>query len=316
LTFSVEATDNDGEDIKPTITLNGKDVKFDSADEITVKLKEGENTIVIEAVDEDGRKTTRSHTVTYVVDDGGEEIEVEPPYLDASEIVTNKVDGNTLKFTIESYDVDGDELKPTIIHNGKEVKYTYPNVTIELVEGDNDINVYVEDKYGGKVTKSYYIDHESETEGDGEIEDMDPPEVEIIGFEEKNITKDGQLTFTVNAKDGKGRDIVPEVTHNEKEVKPDKNGKYTVTLIEGSNEVKVNVVDALGQFRSSTAHIDYEPVSSGGEEVNTLPTIYVNGLDEGNIENSTGKINFTATAKDSNGKTLPVKVTFQNAFES
>ncbi|SFK17965.1 S-layer homology domain-containing protein [Halobacillus dabanensis] len=65
VTFTVEATDNEDEEVTPVVTLGEEEVEANEDGSYTVELEEGENTVTVTAVDEAGNEATEEYTVTY-----------------------------------------------------------------------------------------------------------------------------------------------------------------------------------------------------------------------------------------------------------
>ncbi|MEI3605538.1 DUF4430 domain-containing protein [Pseudogracilibacillus sp. SE30717A] len=69
LRLTVSAEDYMFNPLRPLIELNGKQIEQKKDGQYEIELKKGANKIVIRAIDEDGRETTKSFLVTYMAND-------------------------------------------------------------------------------------------------------------------------------------------------------------------------------------------------------------------------------------------------------
>ncbi|MFD3157696.1 prenyltransferase/squalene oxidase repeat-containing protein [Haloimpatiens sp. FM7330] len=139
LKFKVSANDNVDGKVDVTVKLNDEIVKENNG-EYTVTLKEGENSIKIEAIDKAGNKAEKTYKVTYK--------KLPKITLDKTLVDLKVGQSVSLKATIESKDVSNDDLiwssndeeVASVDKNGKVTakKQGTAKITVNIKNGDED----------------------------------------------------------------------------------------------------------------------------------------------------------------------------------
>lgn len=81
------------------------------------------------------------------------------------------------------------------------------------------------------------------------IKEKADPELKVEGLTDGKTVNAASLTFSVTATDFKNNDIEPTVTLNEKEIKQEENGTYTVSLKNGENIIEVIARDGSREVK-------------------------------------------------------------------
>jgi len=265
LTFKAFAyfnEDGDIHDLPLSVKCSDKQVAPSETDTYRLKLKSGENKIVLSASYK-GHKETETYTVTYN----------EPADL---YIATNLEDGMTvykshLQFYASPYGQGSEDARLTSKLRGKTLtpsktdtdNNTY-HYSVELNEGYNDISLRAKDPDGRERIDVYHIRYVPD---DGNV-----PTLKDINVSEGKSIKGYQFTLQVWAEDYQGNLIY----YNGLSVRLNRNvvkdrgvsGSYTeydLYLKKGSNKLDIRIEDRDGRICDYTYNIQCLPPGPGGE---------------------------------------------------
>lgn len=144
LTETVKIKVEDKNDRYPTVTINGEEVRINYYNEYKkdIQLKEGDNEIIIKAVNSDGVESVVTKNI---------KVEIHGPSIVAD--VPSTTNKNSIR--VIAVVTDKTDSNPSVTINNREVRKTYSDryeKDIELVKGQNTITIEATNKYG-KTTK-------------------------------------------------------------------------------------------------------------------------------------------------------------------
>src|SRR5699024_1874943 len=128
ISFTAHAEDDEGNEIKPEVTHNNNKVKADD-DRYSLELKEGENIIIVKAINEEGVISQKKYTITYNEPEEDEEENDDNNDSDDNDSEENEEDNNT-----EGGDSEDDSNKE------EENQYNKESEDKELQENEEDNN--------------------------------------------------------------------------------------------------------------------------------------------------------------------------------
>ncbi|WP_125153167.1 DUF4430 domain-containing protein [Clostridium rectalis] len=148
ITFTVTAKNNKGEKITPIVKCNnelltGKDDSYKAV------LKEGENTLIIKAVDEDGNVVEK--TIKIICDTQDKNL----PEIKLKGIESGVTDKKEVLFTVEAIDKKDGKLEPIVKLNDKVISKENGKYKVILKDGLNTI--YIEATNSSKNTVTEVI---------------------------------------------------------------------------------------------------------------------------------------------------------------
>ncbi|MBP1865082.1 hypothetical protein BD780_000545 [Clostridium tetanomorphum] len=153
LSFKVEVTDNVDNDIVPIVKLNGEFITGIDG-EYKVELKDGENIIEIEAVDEAGNKVNESYKIIKTE----EKEDTEVPKIEVIGLTDDvKVTSPELSFKVKVTDNVDEDIVVVVKFNGEIITGNNGDYKVKLKDGDNTIEIEAVDKAGNKSSDSYGI---------------------------------------------------------------------------------------------------------------------------------------------------------------
>src|SRR5699024_3197573 len=94
ISFTAHAEDDEGNEIKPEVTHNNNKVKADD-DRYSLELKEGENIIIVKAINEEGVISQKKYTITYNEPEEDEEENDDNNDSDDNDSEENEEDNNS-----------------------------------------------------------------------------------------------------------------------------------------------------------------------------------------------------------------------------
>ena len=247
------------------LEYDGKQVELDENNSYTIKeITAGEHTLVGVAWNAAGIVSSAGYTIT---------IEPKPEQIITIEAITEKSEiylGETARLTVNVNGGDGTE-KIYVDVNGKQLSsdtnvYEYTPDSV----GEYIFNVTVETVSGASKTLSLSVNVVNKA--DIPEQDTSAPTVEVSL--DKDIYYEGDdIIITVNAEDNVGvANIV--VTVNEKEISPEKSGKYIIkNAALGTYKIKATAYDAAGNSAWTSVSV---PVNNKGSEPADKLTLEVN----------------------------------------
>ncbi len=176
LDFRATAID-ESEPARLTVEVNGELASGDEQGNYSVILKEGSNKVILKAYS--GSDTLiAEYKIAYVKPIGQEESNVEEE-KDAPLIVTDLVDGLTIKGTIKTFNVfpvdhEGNRIRGknvSVTANGAGVPFIWDDSTktsykLKLREGKNEVVVRAWDSEGRTATETFYVHATAVAEGE------------------------------------------------------------------------------------------------------------------------------------------------------
>ncbi len=221
--------------------MNDKEVKADAAGSFSavVPLEAGENKLTVRVKDAGGKEASRELFVT-------RQAKVYPPPsvsvtspAEPKETVPYETDKVTVKGAIS-----GGEGISKLTVNEKEVKADGSggfSTDVPLETGENRVVVRVKDAGGKDASRELFVTRLAKVYPPPSLNMTSPSESkQIVPFETGHLNVKGAVS---------GGEGIPKVTVNEKEVKTDSGGVFSITfpLIVGDNRIAVKVGDAAGR---------------------------------------------------------------------
>jgi len=229
-------------------------------------LSEGENEIKVGVTYlDDDKEGTFTVTKTYIVNFKKDTIHIQ------SDLKDNHVVYRYTLIFYASAKLGSDEAPVKVTLNSDEIeKNKRKQYKVELTEGKNKI--VIESEYKGKqAKKEFTINYQK-------------PQLDIETSLKDQTVDEAAFTFSAKAFDDNQR-IGLAIEHNNKIIKENDEGKYTVTLSEGKNKFELTAAKS-GVSHNETYEVIYNPKANGGEEEEDednkyAPTIEVPDLEDG-----------------------------------
>jgi uncharacterized protein YfaP (DUF2135 family) len=242
----------------------------------TLTLVEGENTIVLRAVDSFGNDAQTSSTTTVDLDTDAPSVTLSAPSTsnDATVTVTGTVTDESAVSTAELI-VNGNSQTLSLASDG-----SY-SVSVTLAEGENTIEVSATDEFGNTGTAS------TTTTVDSTI-----PSLSLSAPSETN---DATVEVTGTATDTNGVATAELIVNgNSQTLSLDSNGDFSVTvsLQEGSNTVSLRAVDSFNNENTAQTTVTYTPLDDLAVSVSPLenPTADTIVAVSGSVQNAAGDL--------------------------
>ncbi len=177
-TLDFYAIAKDGsEQVGLTVEVNGELASDSDKGSYSINLQEGKNTIALKAYN-DGDALIQEYEVSYVKPTGSEESEVEED-KDAPSLVTDLVDGTTIRGTIKTFNVwpvdhEGNRIRGgnvIVTVNGVGIPFIWDDSTktsykLNLQDGKNEVIITVTDKEGRTITETFFVHATKVAEGE------------------------------------------------------------------------------------------------------------------------------------------------------
>lgn len=156
------------------------------------------------------------------------------------------VDGATILVDNESYSKDGSKVQTD--KDGKAtLTLNKPGTYTLSAEREND-------QGEANITRPYA----EVTVLEAPPADTAEPSIRVKGLDDGETVTNPELSFEVNVTDDVDSEIVPSVKVNHKEIKPQNDNTYSVTLSEGKNHIAVSATDQAGNTAVKDYNIFYQ----------------------------------------------------------
>ncbi|MCR4437227.1 MAG: S-layer homology domain-containing protein [Eubacteriales bacterium] len=297
LEFTVEISDEAGEDLIPIVKLNGNMLTAaDDGISYSCVLIQGENTITIEADDAAGNRAGQTFTVVY---NKPFEPDTTAPVIN-TDLENKKVDNRILTFTASAEDdLDGPVTVTAIVY-GQEIKPDSFGVYMAILEeGENEVRLTAQDNSGNRAIKSFTVTYEPPDE------DNLPPDI-ITTAKDEAVTS-GFYSFTAFAVDNVDGYVAVSVAVYGGEASFD-SGVYKINLIPGENTIIIKAADNAGNDSEKTYTVKYVL------QQDTNPPVITTSAEDKTV--SQRDYTFTASAIDDVDGPLPVTVKFNGEIIS
>lgn len=283
--FSIIQKNHDLKVKNTEVYLNNKLIKdFNKS----IKLEEGKNSIRIKITYEDENKKSFTVSRTYSVYYNIEDIIIQTSLKDGMKVTVPE-----LSFT--AYAEKGkEEIPVSVEYNGNILESEDKDIyNIELKEGENKVAISAKDSDGNSETETFIINYVKHYE-----------ELTIItDLKSYQEVREGKFKFNAVGRIRDRRVDLTATLHG-KPIEGDKDGNYSIDLIEGSNFIMLTVSD--GEDTKTEQYeimYEYRPEEEDENWEDPYLPIIDTDLKDG-ITVKSNKLNIWVRAKDYNGNRL------------